>query len=83
MLRAFFVLLSLITDYDTVSSLCRQALTVGLANSCNLSIVGFLFLLSRVRRTVKSTDKMHVTALRSGSSLPHLMGNEGRHLRRS
>jgi hypothetical protein len=33
MLRAFFVL----TDYDTVSSLCHQTLTVGLASSCILS----------------------------------------------
>jgi hypothetical protein len=48
MLRAFFVLLSLITDYDTVSSLYHQALTVGLANSCILSLAGFLFFLSRV-----------------------------------
>ena len=43
MLRAFFVLLSLITDYDTVSGLCHQALTMGLANSCILSLVGFFF----------------------------------------
>lgn len=83
MLRAFFVLLSLITDYDTVSSLCHQALTVGLANSCILSLVGVLFFLSRVRHTVKSADKMHVTPMRSGSSLPHLMRNEGRHPRHS
>ena len=48
MLRAFFVLLSLITDYDTVSGLCHQALTMGLANSCILSLVGFFFFLSRV-----------------------------------
>ena len=83
MLRAFFVLLSLITDYDTVSSLGHQALTMGLANSCILSLVGFLFFLSRVRHTVRSGEKMHVAALRSGSSLPHLMGKEGRHSQHS
>ena len=81
MLRAFFVLLSLITDYDTVSGLCHQALTMGLANSCIVSLVGFLFFLSRV--TVKNGEKMHVAALRSGSSLPHLMGKEGRYSRHS
>ena len=43
MLRTFFVLLPLIADYDAVSSLCQRALTVGLANSCVLSLVGFLF----------------------------------------
>ena len=48
MLRAFFVLLSLITDYDAVGSLYHQALTVGLANSCIFALAGFLFFLSRV-----------------------------------
>ena len=83
MLRAFLVLLSLITDYDTVSGLCHQALTMGLANSCILSLVGFLFFLGRVRHTVKTVDKVHVTALRSGSSLAYLMAKEGGHPRQS
>ena len=47
MLRALFVLLFLISDYDTASGLCHQALAVGLANSFVLFLVGFLFVVSR------------------------------------
>ena len=57
MLRAFFVLLFLITDYDTVSGLSHQALAVGLANSCLISLVGFLFVISRVWHTGERADK--------------------------
>ena len=60
MMRAFFVLLSLITDYDTVSGLWHQAPTVGLANSCVLLIVGFLFVVRRVRHTRKWADKVNL-----------------------
>lgn len=81
MLRAFFVLLSLITDYDTISGLWHQALTVGLANSCVLSLVGFLFAFRRAWHTGKCTDNVHVTALRGASSPACLMGKQGRQSR--
>lgn len=81
MLRAFFVLLSLITDYDTVSSLCHQALTVGLVNSCVLSLVGSLLVFRRVWHAGKCADKVHVTALRGASSSAYLKGKEGRQAR--
>lgn len=81
MLRAFFVLLMLITDYDTVSGLWHQALVVGLANSCVLSLVGFLFGFRRVRHTGKCADNLHVTALLSGSSSAYQMAKEGRQAR--
>jgi len=81
MLRAFFVLLTLITDYDTVSGLGHQALTVGLANSCVLSLVGFLLALRRVWHTGKCADNVHVAALPHGSSSAYPMAKEGRQAR--
>jgi len=81
MLRAFFVLLTLITDYDTVSGLGHQALTVGMANSYVLSLVGFLLALRRVWHTGKCADNVHVAALLHGSSSAYPMAKEGRQAR--
>lgn len=57
MLRTFVVLLFLMTDYDTVSGWCHQALVFGLANSCVLSLVGFLFVISGAWHTGERADK--------------------------